>query len=212
MRLVLALILVAGCGDDRATKCQQARDRMIPQQEELVRKTLEAVPPEQAAKLRVEADAEIAHFKARFVDACKRAKVVDFKCFEHLDSQSKDCRKKHDPIWEEVYRQPPAKQEQPADSPELVTPIEPSKDCVLARDKLLAITEKQGERALQTIPANAQADARAEMAKDLATIRSKFIPACEREKLAAACLDEEHPEAVSDECKTKLRAIKDAMF
>lgn len=104
--VILVPLLVACGGNDRAQKCREARDRMIPLQEEMVAKTLASVDAEMAQKLRAQADKELALFKDRFVDACTKAKAIDFKCFEVVGSSSKECNDKHRALWAEVYGEP----------------------------------------------------------------------------------------------------------
>ena len=193
MRVAWVVILLVGCkgGETREAQCTRARDRLVPLQEELVQKTLDSVDSVMAARLRGEADREMAAFKANFVAACVRAKSLDFKCLEKLEDNSKECRQQLRPLWDEVYRdvnEPPKDEPpKPATTSTEVTPMAPTPDCALGRKRFLERAERTGE------PADR-----------IAKIKSHFLVFCAKENISPECFVDAPPADLAKDCELKL--------
>lgn len=106
MRTILPVLILAlvACSDKKADKCEAARDRVLGWQAELSKAAIGAEPPERRAELEKEAETEMAQFKAKFVDACKKAKGLDMTCFDSKE-KGKDpaCKTALEPLWKEIY-------------------------------------------------------------------------------------------------------------
>ncbi len=105
MRAILLCVLVAACGKGgRADECKAFLDKSLPVQEANVRSALEAVPPEARAKLQAEGEAEIASFKATFVDACVEHADAPLSCLQPSgEPRDRECRKQWKPVREKIY-------------------------------------------------------------------------------------------------------------
>jgi hypothetical protein len=106
----IAMVVVAACvacGSSKAAKCEDVRDKALPEMERRVTQAVSAEPPAQAKAIRDQGAKEIAQFKASFVDVCKQTENLDFSCFEGawLDNKYEaKCKATLDSMWKQIYR------------------------------------------------------------------------------------------------------------
>lgn len=105
MRAMLLCVMVAACSKGgRADECKAFLDKSLPVQEENVRKAVETVPAAERAKIQAEGEAEIASFKAKFVDACVQHADAPLSCLDLTGTpRDRDCRKQWKPVREAIF-------------------------------------------------------------------------------------------------------------
>ena len=106
MRTILFCLLLAGCKDAKTKQCEEVRDRYLNGAEQRLQEAAKQIEPERRQQMLDQNHKELASFKDRFVDVCKKTENLDFACFTGPESKvepTKACRDMLEPIWKQTY-------------------------------------------------------------------------------------------------------------